>query len=147
MRFIYLFMLMFSCSSWSYTVGNQSLLITTDDPQRQLSVRLFYPTRSEAPSVLQGNNSVFQGFAAIPDASLAAGKFPMVVLSHGSGGNNTSLAWLATQLARHGIIVLAANHPGSTTGDSRATTDVTLQTRDISIMLNVILRDARWGSV
>jgi len=147
MRFIYILMLIFSCSSWSYTVGHQTLLIDTGDSKRQLSTRVFYPSLSDAPSLLQASNSVFQGFSAIPDAPLAAGKFPLVILSHGSGGNNTSLAWLATQLARHGIIAVAASHPGSTTGDSYATTDITLQTRDISSMLNFIMRDFRWGKV
>ncbi|MBP2167607.1 putative dienelactone hydrolase [Erwinia toletana] len=141
-----LFTLLFSHCSWSYSVGNQTQTITTADLQRNLSLRWFYPTESGALPTPQAANAVFQGFSAIPAASLAAGKFPLVILTHGSGGNNTSLAWLATQLAARGMIVVAASHPGSTTGDSRPTIDITLQTRDISLMLNAILGSKQWGS-
>lgn len=146
MRTIFFFVtLLFSCHGWSYAVGEQNQHFTTRDPQRNLAVRIFYPTLSDAAPQQQAANGVFQGFSAIADAPLAAGKFPLVVLSHGSGGNNASLAWLATQLASRGMIVMAANHPGSTTGDSSPLTDVTLQTQDISQLLDNVLVSKTWG--
>ncbi|WP_437614078.1 alpha/beta hydrolase family protein [Erwinia sp. V71] len=136
--------LLFSVNGWSHAVGDQSQLITTSDPQRPLAIRIFYPTSSSAAAQQQAANGVLQGFTAIADAPLAAGKFPLVILSHGSGGNNASLAWLATQLASQGMIVMAANNPGSTTGDSSPTTDITLQTQDIRNLLDSVLASAPW---
>ena len=42
------------------------------------------------------------------------GKFPVVLLSHGTGGTAESLGWLARALALQGHIVLGANHHGNT---------------------------------
>jgi len=41
-------------------------------------------------------------------------KFPVVLLSHGTGGTAESLGWLARALATSGFVVLGANHHGNT---------------------------------
>lgn len=144
--FIYLVLLLIPVSGWSYSVGSRLDTLENIAPQRDLTVRLFYPTSSSNQPQLLGSNKVFIGYTAIPDAPIASGRFPLILLSHGSGGNNTSMAWLATALAERGAIVMAANHPGSTTGDSRPETDLTLQTRDLSLMLDHYLNNATWKS-
>ena len=40
-----------------------------------------------------------------------------MLLSHGLGANVRGLGWLAAGLAERGAVVVAVNHPGSTTGD------------------------------
>lgn len=142
--FIYLVLLLIPVSGWSYSVGNRLETLENISPQRDLKVRIFYPTTSNSEPQLLGGNRVFTGYKAIPDAPIASGRFPLVLLSHGSGGNNASLAWLATALAERGAIVVAASHPGSTTGDSRPETDLTLQTRDLSLMLDHYLAAGVW---
>ncbi|MFS2224434.1 alpha/beta hydrolase family protein [Pantoea sp. B65] len=144
--FCLLFTLLFSHYGWSYSTGNSTQTLATADPQRPLTLRLFWPSTSTAAAQTQAANAVFEGFTAIADAPLAAGKFPLVILTHGSGGNNSNLAWLATQLAARGMIVVAANHPGSTTGDSHPDSDITRQTRDISNLLDVFLSSKQWSN-
>ena len=63
-----------------------------------------------------------------------------MVFSHGSGGNNTSQAWLAAALVSQGVVVIAANSPGSTTGDSVPAQSINLwrQTEDISALIDAI---------
>ncbi|WP_299962313.1 hypothetical protein [uncultured Roseobacter sp.] len=41
-------------------------------------------------------------------------KFPVILLSHGTGGTAESLGWLARALASEGYVVLGANHHGNT---------------------------------
>jgi predicted dienelactone hydrolase len=41
-----------------------------------------------------------------------------VLLSHGSGGDPSNLAWLAETLATHGYVVAAVDHAGDRLGDS-----------------------------
>jgi len=41
-------------------------------------------------------------------------KFPVVLLSHGTGGTAEGLGWLARALASEGYVVLGANHHGNT---------------------------------
>ncbi|MBD8163594.1 alpha/beta hydrolase family protein [Erwinia persicina] len=137
-------LLVLSYPVWSYSVGTRQDIIVDPHTQRSLSVRLFYPTRTPQPVQQQAVSAVFSGFPAIADAPLAAGRFPLIILSHGSGGNNTSLAWLAVPLAARGIVVMAASHPGSTTGDSQPATDLTLQTVDLSFLLTHYLASPVW---
>ncbi|QGU86880.1 alpha/beta hydrolase family protein [Erwinia sorbitola] len=134
----------FSFPAWSYSVGSQQDIIVDSSTARRLDVRIFYPSDSHQAAQMQGARAVFIGFKAITHAPLAKGRFPLIVLSHGSGGNNASLAWLAVPLAARGAIVIAANHPGSTTGDSSPKTDLTLQTGDLSFMLTHYLADPHW---
>lgn len=137
-------LLLLSFPGWCYSVGSQQEKIVDPQTARTLDVRIFYPSHSQQVPQIQAESDVFSGFSAIANAPLAAGRFPLIVLSHGSGGNNTSLAWLAVPLAARGAIVIAANHPGSTTGNSSAKTDLTLQITDLSFMLTWYLKDTRW---
>ena len=43
----------------------------------------------------------------------ANGRFPLIVLSHGTGGSAQMIAWLGRALASKGYIAAAVNHPGN----------------------------------
>jgi predicted dienelactone hydrolase len=62
-------------------------------------------------------NAVFSEVPLLQDATVEPGQHPVVLLSHGLGGNYRSLGWLGADLARRGAVVIAVNHPSSTTGD------------------------------
>ena len=47
------------------------------------------------------------------DAEPASGPFPLIALSHGTGGSAQIMAWLARALASRGYVVAAVNHPGN----------------------------------
>jgi len=89
-------------------------------PGRAVPVRLhlWYPTESDAATVLVGQNRLFYGEHVRLEAPPVSGPLPVVVLSHGSGGNAERLGWLAGYLASQGMIVAAPDHPGTTSGDS-----------------------------
>lgn len=114
---------------------------------RQLVSRIYYPTSATGTPQRVGESSVFTGIESQPDAPVAKGRFPLIVLSHGSGGNNASQAWLAAALVQQGAVVVAANHPGSTTGNSipALSAQLWLQTGDISALINAITDDPRWS--
>jgi Platelet-activating factor acetylhydrolase, isoform II len=40
-------------------------------------------------------------------------RFPLLVISHGTGGSGLSMAWLGEALAKQGYIAAAVNHPGN----------------------------------
>ena len=46
------------------------------------------------------------------DAPVAEGQFPLLIYSHGYGGNVSVNAMLMEQLASHGFIVVSLSHPG-----------------------------------
>jgi len=114
---------------------------------RALDSRIYYPTEDSGPQHVLAANPVFAGIPSRINAPVAQGRFPLVILSHGSGGNNVSQAWLAKALVEQGIIVAAANHPGSTTGNSlpAQSARLWLQTEDMSALIGAMLDDARWS--
>jgi len=92
---------------------------TLPDPQndRALEMVVWYPSATTAATQLIGDDAVFVGASAVRDAPPAAGKHPLLVLSHGYRGNWSNQIWLASALAQRGYVVAAINHPGSTTHD------------------------------
>lgn len=89
-------------------------------PGRAAPVRLhiWYPTDSKAAAQLVGQNGLFYGSSMRRNVTPLAKPLPVVVFSHGSGGNAERLGWLAGYLAHLGMIVAAPDHPGTTSGDS-----------------------------
>lgn len=55
---------------------------------------------------------------AVRDAKLAAGRFPLVVFSHGNAGVRMQSTYLTVALASHGYVVASADHAGNTLGDA-----------------------------
>jgi predicted dienelactone hydrolase len=82
-----------------------------------LVTAIWYPADSasvETPQVIGPPGApLFTTGSASPKAKPAAGKFPLIVLSHGTGGSAAMMAWLGTALAAHGYIAAAVNHPGN----------------------------------
>ncbi len=112
-----------------------------------LAVSVWYPAGSPTYRVKIGDSLLFDGAPAFVGAAIEDGHFPLFVLSHGSGGNMDALAWLSSGLAQHGAIVLAVNHPGTTSGDSSPRRTVRLDERaaDLSAALDALLADPAFG--
>jgi predicted dienelactone hydrolase len=80
------------------------------------------------------------------DAPVAAGKYPLILLSHGAGlaGSAQALSWIATPLAKHGFVVAAPTHPGNT-GPKRSaaeTMKLWLRPADLTETLNTMVGSA-----
>ena len=92
-------------------IGFTELSIPDTESDRDLSAALWYPTLDGSTPTLLGENAAFYGLPVIPEAAIASGPFPLIVLSHGFGGNWTNQLWLAGALVRAGFVVAAPNHP------------------------------------
>ena len=104
---------------------------------------VWYPAGSRTYVGFIGKGPVFKGTKALVGAGVKSGRYPVVLFSHGSGGNMDALSWLASALAKHGIIVVGVNHPGSTSGDSSPRRSLQLAERasDLSAALDHLLND------
>lgn len=105
-------------------------------------VQIFYPAEEHSVEpVLVGHNALFYGIWVRKDAPAVPGARPVVLLSHGSGGNAERLGWIAEKLVGRGMIVVAVNHLGTTSGDSDPfqTPMVWQRTADLSMALDSIL--------
>ena len=120
--------------------GYRIVQVPTPSRDRDIEVHIWYPTATAATSTLFGQNALFYGFHAIADAEPVAKSLPILLISHGSGGNAERLGWLAAHLAISGMIVVAPNHPGTTSRDSdpHQTVKVWERPQDLSAILDFL---------
>ncbi|MBL7491785.1 dienelactone hydrolase family protein [Frankia sp. AgB1.9] len=117
-------------------VGYQTVTIVDEFRNRTLTTAVWYPSEARLPrpggtaggSVNPASYEIaprvgIQSRVAVADAPVERGRFPLVVISHGSAGNRVQLASLAEVLASHGYVVAAPDHPGDTMADFAAGRD------------------------
>ena len=118
---------------------------------RPLSTTIWYPA-SAGSIEEEWNVGVFQAGRNALNADIAStsSTFPLIILSHGTGGAALQLSWLAETLAANGFLVMAVNHHGNTAAE-----DVYLpqgfmlwweRAEDISSSLDQLLSDPKFGS-
>jgi len=114
---------------------------------KPLNVTVWYPAAAGGEPALVGDDRLFKGTTARRDAPFAAGRFPLVLVSHGSGGSIETLGWLAAPLVKAGFVVAGPNHPGTTRGNSTplATTWMWERTADLSAVLTALTGDPAWA--
>ena len=119
-----------------------------------LITRIWYPadlTQPETPHDIGApGHPIFLGHAAADDAPLSGAqpRYPLLLLSHGTGGSADSLDWLAASLAAHGYIVAGVNHPGNNALEPRTRDGFMLwweRATDLSEVLDGVLADPRFG--
>lgn len=117
---------------------------------RPLSWAAWYPvtrTAAEEAAPLTAHG-IFDLGAVYPNRPLAAGgPWPVVLLSHGTGGSAESLGWLARALACRGAVVLAAQHHGNTSQEPYRAEGFLCwweRARDLSALLNLCVTTQHW---
>ncbi len=132
------------------------------EPEKGLQCVIWYPAVESAVEVKQfvgpkgvasssEAGALFEAGMAARDAALAAGPkkgWPLVLLSHETGGSAMQMAWLGTALARAGFVVVAVDHPGSSASGKLTPEGLTLwweRATDLSQALDGMLADAEFG--
>lgn len=118
-----------------------------------LLTSVWYPADSaaiEQPQTVGPQASpLFQVGSASPGAKPAPGKFPLILLSHGTGGSAVMLGWLGTALAGHGYIAAAVNHPGNNALEPYTPAGFSLwweRATDLTRVIDGMLADAEFGA-
>ena len=120
----------------------------------QLVTSVWYPAVSSA-SVSQhdlgsSESPLFRLGRWADDARPAAGSFPLLVLSHGTGGSAQIMAWLAVGLASRGYVVAAVNHPGNNALEAYTAEGFLIwweRARDLTAAVDMLLRDKSLAGV
>lgn len=88
-----------------------------EDPARELTTDLWYPTSPAAGLAESAEHPFGQLHAAAVDADPIELSSPLVVFSHGNAGMRRQSTFLTTHLASWGICVVAPDHAGNTFQD------------------------------
>ena len=124
------------------SVGVRSIQVANQETGTRMSARAWYPAAIGTLRTL-GESRIRPGYQAVPDADpVFAGRAPLVVLVHGSGGSADSMAWIAFGLVRElGALVVALDHPGSSGGNPERASilEVWQQPADVTTLLDDLL--------
>ena len=112
-----------------------------------VAASIWYPAGTHIYRAPVGQSMIWKSTDAYIGAAIAPGKHPLILLSHGSGGNMDAIGWLSSQLALRGAMVLAVNHPGTTSGDSspRRTMYLGQRAKDITAALDQVLANPEFA--
>jgi predicted dienelactone hydrolase len=133
-----------------YPVGMTQVEFTDPaDGRRPLDLMLIYPAAPAAGAEpvklpLYANLHLFQDAPIVADGL----RRPLVVFSHGAGGNGSGYAWFGEYLAAHGYLVAMVYHYRANTFDSSALymrNRLWQRPRDISLDITHLLHDPHWG--
>ncbi|MFN9849602.1 MAG: alpha/beta hydrolase family protein [Alphaproteobacteria bacterium] len=85
---------------------------------------------------------------AVRGAAPVAGRFPLVILSHGYSGTPAAMTWLTENLASKGYVVAAIHHRDPDISDlSKAGQPLLRRPLDISFVARTLIAQARDGSL
>jgi predicted dienelactone hydrolase len=119
------------------------------DDGRPLDYMLIYPTAS-APRSVPFEVYLSANLHLCKDAPIVADglKHPLVMFSHGAGGNGSGYAWFGEYLASHGYLVALVYHYQANTFASSALfvrNRLWQRPHDISLDITHLLQDKTWG--
>ncbi len=142
--------LQFSVASAAESLpGYEHFDLASKHRARPIAASVWYPAAAPTYRGLVGDSAIFMGTSVYSGAKPAKGRYPLMLLSHGSGGNMNNISWLASALAQRGILVLAVNHPGSMSGDSSPRQSLLLDKRaaDLVAALDYLLADSTFSAL
>jgi len=109
---------------------------------RPVLVELWYPTDRIGP-IDQPEDPAWEHPKEIRDAPPASGKFPLIMMSHGHGGDRRDRSWLVEYLVKSGYIVASVEHYGNSWRSYNPLLSLRFweRARDITFALTSVLKD------
>lgn len=143
-----LFLLISQYGFSQINIGQRTLAFRDAARHRPVITEVWYPTED----TLQPSDKTIPVFTRRPtvrNGSLPAGRRPLIMLSHGTGGGRLTLEWLAQSLTQSGYIVAAVDHYGNTYENKIALEFLKVWERplDISFALSELLNDRDFRQV
>ncbi|MCZ6619052.1 MAG: alpha/beta fold hydrolase [Gammaproteobacteria bacterium] len=122
-----------------------ALELTVDDARFDLSfpALVFYPTSTLSETSRIGPYLLELAW----ESEVIAGKHPLVVISHGTGGTHLGYRTLASRLALSGYVVVMPEHPGNNRNNNElAESDANLmyRPRHVSMSIDALVRERRF---
>jgi predicted dienelactone hydrolase len=127
-------------------IGETTFRFIDEPHNRPVVTEVWYPT-SQVVTQPTNNTYPFIHIPTVRDGKITSGRFPLILISHGTGGGRMTLEWLADKLVANGFIVAAVDHYGNTYDNKIAEDFVEPWRRplDISFALTSLLKDTTFG--
>ncbi len=131
-----------------YAVGQTNLTLVDSLRNRPLETEIWYPTK-DTTKINITTEYPFKLPPTSKDANFIPEKFPLILLSHGTGGNRINHMWLACELASNGYIVVAVDHYGNTFDNKIPENFVKVWDRplDFKFLLDNILNTKKFNAI
>ncbi len=119
----------------AHQVGHTSTLVIDEmRNNRMLGVDVWYPAHTKPEDAVTRYELLpgvsFPSATAYENASFVAGKFPLLVWSHGRTGLRFNYSQLCEAIAASGFVVVSSDHPGDTLTDWMTGQNVADETND-----------------
>ncbi len=129
-------------TAWNSEIGQMTLEFKDHSRNRPVVTEVWYPT-TDSP---KPSDKVFSPFVrkyTVRNGRLPEGKYPLIMISHGTGGSRLSMEWMAQCLVQNGFVVAATDHWGNTYDNTIAVESVKPWERplDMSFALTELLKD------
>ncbi len=125
------------------SLGVRTLRLEDPSRKRPVLVEVWYPTDASAP-IDSPQGSIWVHPEERRDAPLPSPqtKRPLILISHGHGGERRESTWLAEALVKQGFLVAAIEHHGSSlrTFDPLTTVRFWERSKDVSFVLDQLLQ-------
>jgi predicted dienelactone hydrolase len=126
-------------------VGFEEINVKDQNSHASFPMLMMYPTQTPSQTIQRGPYKLeVSAHAPIQD-----GAFPLVIISHGSGGTNITFRNLAAFLVKKGFIVAMPEHPfNNRTNNERHDTieNMVERPRHISQALDLLFQDPKWST-
>ena len=118
-------------------------MYTDTSRERPLLTEIWYPTTDKLIDTLKKKRDIFKTLTTVNDAGIENKKFPLLLVSHGTGGNRFSLTWMIEELVQEGYIVVSLDHYGNSTTNKIPREFVKWWERaiDVQYVLDELLKD------
>jgi predicted dienelactone hydrolase len=124
--------------------GVRTFTYQDEKRHRPVVVELWYPTNWTGPFD-ESSDQLWVHPKEIRNASFSnlGGNCPLIIMSHGHGGDRRERSWLADRLVRNGFVVAAVDHYGNTRGSFNLVSSLKFweRGRDIIFAIDELLRD------
>lgn len=134
----------------NYNIGQQSVTFMDESRNRPLLTEIWYPTLDDLTKKEPKENrkELFKTIETIPNATIPNKTFPLLLISHGTGGNRFSLTWFIEKMVKEGYVVVSLDNYGNSTFNKIPREFVKWWERaiDVQFVLTSILSDNEIGS-
>jgi predicted dienelactone hydrolase len=125
-------------------VGSRQIQVCDTTLNISFPVLIQYPTHQ--PSAITSFGPYTMDVS--PDAPIIEGKFPLVLISHGSGGSHLLYRTISTCLAKNGYIVAMVEHYGNNRNNNQwenTIDNLVNRPKHISLTIDELLAEDRFG--